>query len=169
MNDTQITVQGFVGGVVSLKRAGDTEVATFRLGSTPRYYNRRSEQWVDAPTQWYTVNAWRGMARNVASSLIKGDGVTVVGRLNVSTWTAQDGSERLTLEIEATSVGHDLRHGTTRLARNEKPQREQAASDVETAPGQQVGLSAPVTEEAVAVEAPQPDPVGDWRADPSAA
>ena len=76
MNDTQITVQGFVGGVVSLRKAGETEVATFRLGCTPRYYNRRTDEWVDAPTQWYTVNAWRGMARNVAGSLVKGDGVT---------------------------------------------------------------------------------------------
>ena len=121
MNDTQITVQGFVGAMPSLKKAGDTEVATFRLGCTPRYFNRRTNEWVDVPTQWYTVKAWRGMARNVAESLRKGDGVTVVGRLNVVTWTAQDGSERTTLEIEATSVGHDLRHGTTRLSRNEKP------------------------------------------------
>jgi len=94
MNDTQITVQGFVGAMPGLKKAGDTEVATFRLGSTPRYLNRRTNEWVDAPTQWYTVRAWRGLARNVAESLRKGDGVTVVGRLNVTTWTAQDGSER---------------------------------------------------------------------------
>ncbi|MFI2708010.1 single-stranded DNA-binding protein, partial [Nocardioides sp. CER28] len=127
MNDTQITVQGFVGGAVSLKKAGETEVATFRLGCTPRYFNRRTGQWVDAPTQWYTVNAWRGMARNVAGSLVKGDGVSVVGRLNVHSWTAQDGVERTSLEIEATSVGHDLRHGTTRLVRNERAQREVAA------------------------------------------
>ncbi|GAA1971891.1 hypothetical protein GCM10009798_36160 [Nocardioides panacihumi] len=152
MNDTNITVQGFVGGTVSLKKAGDTEVATFRLGCTPRYFNRRTGEWVDAETQWYTVNAWRGMARNVAGSLVKGDAVSVVGRLNVSTWAAQDGSERLTLEIEATTVGHDLRHGTSRLARNEKPQREEA-----------------VAAEAATAGEPQADAVRDWRSDPSAA
>jgi single-strand DNA-binding protein len=75
------------------------------------------------------------MARNVAGSLVKGDGVTVVGRLNVSTWTAQDGSERTNLEIEAISVGHDLRHGTTRLARNERPQRDEAPGAVTPEPG----------------------------------
>lgn len=153
MNDTQITVQGFVGGVVSLKQAGETEVATFRLGCTPRYYNRRIEQWVDAPTQWYTVSAWRGMARNVAGSLVKGDGVTVVGRLNVSSWTAQDGSERTTLEIEAITVGHDLRLGTTRLARNEKP----AVPAPTTAP-----------EPAEAGDGPA-NPVADWADTTSAA
>jgi single-strand DNA-binding protein len=159
MNDTQITVQGFVGGIVSLKQAGEADVATFRLGCTPRYFNRRTGQWVDAPTQWYTVKAWRGMARNVAGSLIKGDAVTVVGRLNVVAWTAQDGSERTSLEIEAISVGHDLRHGVTRLARNEKQQREEVVPAVEAA--------APA--EPLVTTEEQPDPVGDWRADPSAA
>jgi single-strand DNA-binding protein len=161
MNDTQITVHGFVGGTVSLKRAGDTEVATFRLGSTPRYLNRRTNEWVDAPTQWYTVNAWRGMARNVASSLVKGDGVTVVGRLGVSTWTAQDGTERTTLEVEAISVGHDLRHGVTRLARNERPQRDETA-----------GLPA-AQETDEPGQAPEPgtgaDPLSDWAGATSAA
>lgn len=161
MNDTQITVQGFVGGIVSLKKAGDTDVATFRLGSTPRYLNRRTNEWVDAPTQWYTVSAWRGMARNVAESLVKGDPVTVVGRLNVSTWTAQDGTERTTLEVEATSVGHDLRHGTTRLSRREKP------IDRSEAPG--FAAPAPSIATPEGAEQPQPDPVGDWKADPSAA
>jgi single-strand DNA-binding protein len=151
MNDTQITVQGFVGGVVSLRQAGETEVATFRLGCTPRHYNRRTEQWVEDPTQWYTVNAWRSMARNVAGSLVKGDAVMVVGRLNVATWTAQDGAERTSLEIEAASLGHDLRFGVTRLARNERPHREPAAGETTEPVGEQVA-----------------DPVGDWR-DPSAA
>lgn len=158
MNDTQITVQGFVGGAVSLKRVGDTEVATFRLGCTPRHFSKRSGEWADAPTQWYTVSAWRGMARNVAASVIKGDAVMVVGRLNVATWPAQDGSERTSLEIEATAVGHDLRHGVTRLARNERPQREQAAVvDAATAEDP----SRPAAD-------PQPVPAGDWE-DPSAA
>src|SRR4051794_3374090 len=159
MNDTQISVQGFVGGAVSLKRVGDTEVATFRLGCTPRYFNKRSGEWADAPTQWYTVSAWRGMARNVATSLVKGDAVMVVGRLNVSVWQAQDGAERTTLELEATSVGHDLRHGVTRLARNERPQREEVAPAAADASGPE--SFAPVQEA-------QPDPVGDWQ-DPSAA
>jgi single-strand DNA-binding protein len=158
MNDTQITVQGFVGGAVSLRRVGDTEVATFRLGCTPRHFNKRSGEWADAPTQWYTVNAWRGLARNVATSIIKGDAVMVVGRLNVSVWRPQDGGERTTLEIEATSVGHDLRHGVTRLARNERPQREDVAAV----------MPAPVAEPSTEAEEPQPDPVADWT-DPSAA
>jgi single-strand DNA-binding protein len=166
MNDTQITIHGFVGGTVSLKRAGDTEVATFRLGSTPRHLNRRTNEWVDAPTQWYTVNAWRGMARNVATSLVKGDGVTVVGRLNVSTWTAQDGSERTTLEVEAISVGHDLRHGTTRLARNERPaDRVDATKDAVS--------SATIAAPEPVADAPAPaqdaEPVTDWAGATSAA
>lgn len=168
MNDTQITVQGFVGGIVTLKQAGDTDVATFRLGCTPRYFNRRTQQWVDAPTQWYTVHAWRGLAANVARSLVKGDGVTVVGRLNVTTWPAQDGSERTTLEIDATSVGHDLRYGTTRLARNERRDRGEEATTSEV---RREAVAEGPTKSAPEEPGQQPaaDPVGDWQADPSAA
>jgi single-strand DNA-binding protein len=107
------------------------------------------------------VNAWRGMARNVAGSLVKGDAVTVFGRLNVSTWSAQDGAERTTLEIEAISVGHDLRFGTTRLARNEKVQREEVAPA-----GAQ---PSPTAESFGPDEEPPADPTADWQADPSAA
>lgn len=161
MNDTQITVQGFVGGTVSLRKAGETEVATFRLGCTPRHFNRRTGEWADAPTQWYSVNAWRGMARNVAGSLVKGDAVTVVGRLNVSTWAAQDGAERTTLEIDAISVGHDLRFGTARLARNEKAPREEVAPVL--------AASASATEAFGPTQEPQADAAAEWAVDPSAA
>ena len=124
MNDTIITVQGYVGGDVRFRQAGPTDVATFRLGCTPRYFSRRTGEWLDAPTQWYTVSAWRGMARNVAESLIKGDAVAVHGRLNVTSWTDQHGQTHTNNEIEALFVGHDLNRGVTRLRRNERPAEE---------------------------------------------
>ncbi|MFT4286426.1 single-stranded DNA-binding protein [Nocardioides sp.] len=128
MNDTIITVQGYVGGTVQFRQAGTTDLATFRLGCTPRHFHRRTGEWADAPTQWYTVNAWRGLARNVAESLVKGDAVGVHGRLNVSTWTDQSGQVHTTNEIEAIFVGHDLNRGVTRLRRNERPATEDTAA-----------------------------------------
>lgn len=123
MNDTIITVQGYVGGTVNFRQAGTTDVATFRLGCTPRYFSRRTGQWADSETQWYTVNAWRGMARNVAESLIKGDAVGVNGRLNVTSWTDPQGQTHTNHEIEATFVGHDLNRGVTKLRRPERPEQ----------------------------------------------
>ena len=66
MNDTTITLQGWLGSDVDLRRAGDVPVASFRLACTPRRFNRRTENWSDGVTQWYTVSAWRSLAENAA-------------------------------------------------------------------------------------------------------
>ena len=88
MNDTIVTLQGYVGGTPKLRTAGDTVVASFRLGSTPRHYHRTTETWVDDQTQWFTVSAWRGLGDNCEASLQRGDAVVVQGRLRLSTWAA---------------------------------------------------------------------------------
>ena len=81
MNDSLVTLQGYLGGDVRLHETGDTPVAHFRVGSTPRWVDRRTGQWVDGTTVWYSVTAWRGLARNCADSLRRGDPVAVHGRL----------------------------------------------------------------------------------------
>ena len=118
MNETQVTLSGYVGGDVTLRRAGDVEVASFRLALTPRRHNRRSEEWYDAPTQWWTVNAWRLLGRHCAQSLQRGDAVVVHGRVDARTWTTSAGVETTTFEIDASFVGHDLNRGTTAFTRS---------------------------------------------------
>src|SRR3954453_6368630 len=54
MNESYVTVQGWVGNEVDLRDVGDTQVASFRVGSTPRY--NKGGAWVDGQTSWYTVN-----------------------------------------------------------------------------------------------------------------
>lgn len=121
MHDSTVTLQGWVGGDVDLRDAGDSQVASFRVGSTPRYL--RNGEWVDGPTSWYTVNCWRGLARNVASSVRRGDAVAVHGRLRSDTWTREDSSTSTTMVVDATFVGHDLTRGTSTFA---KPSRREA-------------------------------------------
>jgi single-strand DNA-binding protein len=123
MNESLITLQGWLGGDVALRLAGDVPVATFRLACTPRRYQKKTDSWVDADTQWFTVNAWRGLAENCDRSLRRGDPVVVHGRLNAQTWTNKAGVEVTTFEIEATFVGHDLTKGTSSFVR---PQRAEA-------------------------------------------
>lgn len=125
MNETVLTVRGYVGSEVSVRVAGDTQVASFRIGCTPRRLNRRTNAWVDAPTQWFTVSTWRQLADNVAASVRKGDAVVVHGRLSVHPWIDNLGAERLTYEIDADVVGHDLNRGTTMFR---KPPREVPAA-----------------------------------------
>lgn len=135
MNETHVTLTGRVGGDVSLRRAGDAEVASFRLASTPRRYHRRDEEWFDAPTQWWTVNAWRLLGRHCADSLRRGDAVVVHGRVDARTWTNADGVEVTTMEVEAAFVGHDLNRGTSVFSRAAGRSSETAAETTPSAQG----------------------------------
>lgn len=116
MNDTHITVAGWVGADPELRVVGDGQaVATFRVAHTPR--RLRDGQWGDGATSWFHVTCWRRLAEHVAASVSTGDPVVVRGRLTADTWTREDGSVRSRHVIVATSVGHDLAHGTSRFSR----------------------------------------------------
>ncbi len=121
MNETMVTLQGWLGSDVTVRPAGDTTVASFRVACTPRRYQKKTDEWVDADTQWYTVNAWRGLGENCDRSLRRGDPVLVHGRLNAQTWTNKAGIEVTSFEIEAVLVGHDLARGTTQFTRTPGP------------------------------------------------
>ena len=108
MNEPQITLTGNVGAPPTLRMAAGTPVTSFRIGATPRRLDKVTDTWSDAETMWFTVTAWRGLAEHCVSSLVKGDKVVVSGKLTQRTWTADDGSARAGLEIDAASVGLDL-------------------------------------------------------------
>ena len=113
MNETLVTVQGYVGTAVTLKDVGESQVATFRLASTPRRFDKNVNGWVDQETNWFTVNAWRGLARHCADSLSNGDPVVVHGRLTCQSWTNAEGQKVTNMVLEATCAGHDLTRGTS--------------------------------------------------------
>jgi single-strand DNA-binding protein len=121
MNETVVTLQGWLGGEVTLRAAGETPVASFRVACTPRRYQRRTDSWVDGDTQWYTVTAWRALADNCARSLRSGDPVVVHGRLNAQTWTSSAGIEVTSFEVDAAFVGHDLNRGVGQFTRAARP------------------------------------------------
>jgi len=126
MNETYVTLRGWLGADVRHRLAGDTPVADFRLGVTSRYYDAKQSSWVDGNTQWFTVKAWRQLADHCRDSLRRSDPVIVHGRLGQSTWI-KDGVERTSLEVTAVSVGHDLSHGTSQFRRG-LPKREEVAT-----------------------------------------
>ena len=84
MNETTVTLQGWLGSDVTVRQAGDVPVAAFRVAATPRRFNRKTGSWEDSPTQWYSVSAWRGLADNCSASLRRCVPVVVHGRLTVS-------------------------------------------------------------------------------------
>ena len=90
MNEPYVTLQGWVGNEVVHRETKEGAVANFRVGSTPRF-RRRSGEWADGPTSWFSVACWRGLADNVRDSIRKGDPVVVHGRLRPDVWKREDG------------------------------------------------------------------------------
>jgi single-strand DNA-binding protein len=91
-------------------------ITSFRLASSNRRFDRTKKLWVDGETNWFTINSFRQLAINSASSISKGDRIVVSGRLKVRDW---DNGERsgTSVEIEADCLGHDLVWGTTEFSR----------------------------------------------------
>src|ERR671930_2345047 len=100
-------------------------VVKFRVAVNRRYKDQTGE-WKDGETSYFTVNAWRTLAENVAESLARGANVIVVGRLQQRSWETQEGDKRTVVEIEADEVGPSLRWATAKV---EKQGRSGAAAD----------------------------------------
>ncbi len=141
-NDTMVTLQGWVGGDVALRPAAGTFVAHFRVACTPRRFHRSSERWVDGPTQWWTVNAWRALGEHCDRSLRRGDPVIVHGRLQQRSYVNKAGLEVVALEVDATLVGHDLNRGVSQF------RRQPPAAGAETTGADAATSEASTTEEA---------------------
>ena len=115
MNESYVTLQGWVGNDVDVRDVGDTKCASFRLGCTPRW--RKDDAWVDGNTSWFTVNCWRALGRNVAESVRRGDAVVVHGRVRVDVWEREGQPPSVSWLVDATFVGHDLNRGTATFAK----------------------------------------------------
>ncbi len=133
--DVTVTFSGFVATTPTLFTSpSGTDYTSFRIAQTRRYLDRERGQWVDGRTLWFTVKAFKHVARNVATSLHKGDPVVVTGRLSVDEWTGPEGP-RSSLVVEATSLGHDLTLGESRFARTVHRRDEAAPEDARDADG----------------------------------
>jgi len=121
MNDITMTVVGNVVKEVELRftNSGDP-VASFRIASSTRRFDRATDRWVDGDTHYFTVTCWRGLARNVVESVVKGMPVIVTGRLRsreVARPCGEAGHVIRYHDIEAQAVGPDLARGTATFTR----------------------------------------------------
>lgn len=110
--ESTVTLTGYVGNEIEKRttKAGQA-FATFRVGTTPRV--KRGESWMDGNTTWTTVVCYRDLAQNVGDSVSKGDPVFVEGRVRTQAWIDQAGQNHERTVLEADTIGHDLRRGTT--------------------------------------------------------
>ncbi|WP_030542525.1 single-stranded DNA-binding protein [Streptomyces albus] len=117
MNETLLTVTGNAATRVDCWETADgLMLARFRLAATARRWDRQREAWTDGHTSFYTVWARRTLAANVAASVTVGEPLIVRGRLRVRE-TEHEGKPRLSADIDATAVGHDLSRGTSAFHR----------------------------------------------------
>lgn len=118
VGETYLSLQGWIGSDIKFKEvSGRVALASFRLGTTPRQYDRAKQAWVDRPTTWFTVECWRTLAENVHESVRRGQPVVVTGRLKTTEWV-EEGQTKSRTVLDAFSVGHDLTRGTTTFTKN---------------------------------------------------
>ena len=118
MFDTHVTVVGTALNKPEKKiTKNDSLVATFRVASRARRFDKDKEQWVDGSSFRVRVNCWRRLGEFVHGSIVTGDPVVVYGRIVTREWTTDQGEARLAYEIEAEAVGHDLARGRSTFQR----------------------------------------------------
>ena len=124
INEAQVFLAGYVAREPRFRMTTRGISSTsMRVACTPRWVDRETGEWTDGETTFVTVLCWRALADNVAKCLHKGEPVLVKGRLHVRRYE-KDGVPRLAVEIEATSVGHDLARGVASFQRPRRPAAE---------------------------------------------
>lgn len=117
--DTPITVVGNLVADPELRFIpSGAAVANFRIASTPRTFNRETNQWEDGEALFLTCNCWRQMAENVAESLTKGMRVVVTGKLRQRSYQTREGENRTVFEVEVDEVGPSLKYASASVTRN---------------------------------------------------
>ncbi|MFG2735941.1 single-stranded DNA-binding protein [Streptomyces harbinensis] len=116
--ETVITVVGNLVDDPELRfTPSGAAVAKFRVASTPRIFDRQSNEWRDGESLFLTCSVWRQAAENVAESLTKGTRVIVQGRLKQRSYDDREGVKRTVFELEVDEVGASLRNATAKVTR----------------------------------------------------
>jgi single-strand DNA-binding protein len=133
INEAHISLSGYVATQPFFRetRTGIPSL-TMRVAWTPRRMDRVTGEWVDAGTSFLSVACYRKLAENGATCLRKGDPVVVRGRVSVRDYEDKNGLQRTTVEVDATSVGHDLSRGVAQFQRV-RPQTGMTAMEYQAA------------------------------------
>ena len=121
-HEAPVYLAGFMVNDPKFKKVGDdVSSVKLRIAYTARWRNRETGEWADGATTFVNVQCWRQLADNVATCLRKGEPVLVMGRLRIRSYNDAEGKTRSAVEIEASSVGHDLTRGTAHFSRAYRP------------------------------------------------
>ncbi|MGI8868973.1 MAG: single-stranded DNA-binding protein [Mycobacteriales bacterium] len=114
--ETVITVVGNLTADPELRfTPNGAAVANFTVASTPRTFDRQSNEWKDGDALFLRCSVWRQAAENVAESLTRGARVVVTGRLKQRSFETREGEKRTVVELDVDEVGPSLRYATAKV------------------------------------------------------
>ncbi|WP_327176792.1 single-stranded DNA-binding protein [Streptomyces sp. NBC_01335] len=116
--ETVITVVGNLVDDPELRfTSSGAAVAKFRVASTPRIFDRQTNEWKDGEGLFLTCSVWRQAAENVAESLQRGMRVIVQGRLKQRSYEDREGIKRTVYELDVDEVGPSLKSATAKVTK----------------------------------------------------
>jgi single-strand DNA-binding protein len=117
--ETTITLVGNLTADPELRfTPSGAAVANFTVASTPRTFDRQTNEWRDGDAMFLNCAVWRQAAENVAESLQKGMRVIVQGRLRSRSYETREGERRTVFEIDVDEIGPALKYATAKVSRN---------------------------------------------------
>lgn len=121
--ETPITVIGNLVDDPELRfTPSGAPVANFRIASTPRTYDKQTNEWRDGDTLFLSCSVWRQQAENVAETLQRGMRVIVNGRLKSRQYETREGEKRTVFEIDVEEVGPSLRSASAKVTKTTRQQ-----------------------------------------------
>ncbi|GAA2159131.1 single-strand binding protein [Humibacillus xanthopallidus] len=119
--DTVITIIGNLTADPELRfTPSGAAVANFTVASTPRQFDRQSNEWKDGETLFMRCSVWRDAAENVAESLQRGTRVIVSGRLKSRSYETKEGEKRTVVEMDVDEIGPSLRSATAKVNKTQR-------------------------------------------------
>jgi len=116
--ETVITVVGNLTSDPELRYTQNgLAVANFTIASTPRNFDRASNDWKDGDALFLRASVWREFAEHVAGTLTKGSRVIATGRLKQRSYETKEGEKRTSIELEVDEIGPSLRYATAQVTR----------------------------------------------------
>lgn len=116
--ETVITVVGNLTADPELRYTQNgLAVANFTIASTPRNFDRATNDWKDGEALFLRASVWREFAEHVAGSLTKGSRVIATGRLKQRSYETKEGEKRTSIELEVDEIGPSLRYATAQVTR----------------------------------------------------
>jgi single-strand DNA-binding protein len=116
--DTVITVVGNLTADPELRfTPSGAAVANFTVASTPRTFDKNSNEWKDGEALFLRCSVWRQAAENVAESLQRGTAVIVQGRLKQRSYETKEGEKRTVYELDVEEVGPSLKWATAKVTK----------------------------------------------------